>query len=208
MRVEQRIGRIDRLGQQNETIRIINLHYEDTVEADVYRALRERIGLFESVVGSLQPILAQLPRMISKTVLSGETRDDRSRANAIDAIEQQARAAEGKGFDIDSVTDEDLAMPERVPSSVTMEDLDRMIGLSDLLPAGTDIQPMRRREYGLLAPGMTERLRVTTDPDYFEEHAESLELWSPGNPLFTHPEFMTQVDKPRPGKTLKDILDE
>ena len=208
MRVEQRIGRIDRLGQQNETIRIINLHYEDTVEADVYRALRERIGLFESVVGRLQPILAQLPRMISKTVLSGETRDDRSRANAIDAIEQQARAAEGKGFDIDSVTDKDLAMPKRVPSSVTMEDLDRMIGLSDLLPAGTDVQPMRRREYSLLAPGMTERLRVTTDPDYFEEHAESLELWSPGNPLFTHPEFMTQVDKPRPGKTLKDILDE
>ena len=208
MRVEQRIGRIDRLGQQHETIRIVNLHYEDTVEADVYRALRERIGLFESVVGRLQPILAQLPRMISKTVLSGETRDDRSRANAIDAIEQQARAAEGKGFDIDSVTDEDLAMPERVPSSVTMEDLDRMIGLSDLLPAGTDVQPMGSREYGLLAPGMTERLRVTTDPDYFEEHAESLELWSPGNLLFTHPEFMTQVDKPRPGKTLKDILDE
>ena len=208
MRVEQRIGRIDRLGQQNETIRIVNLHYEDTVEADVYRALRKRIGLFESVVGRLQPILAQLPRMISKTVLSGETRDDRSRANAIEAIEQQARAAEGKGFDIDSVTDEDLAMPERVPSSVTMEDLDRMIGLSDLLPAGTDVQPMGSREYGLLAPGMTERLRVTTDPDYFEEHAESLELWSPGNPLFTHPEFMTQVDKPRPGKTLKDILDE
>ena len=114
MRVEQRIGRIDRLGQQHETIRIVNLHYEDTVEADVYRALRERIGLFESVVGRLQPILAQLPRMISKTVLSGETRDDRSRANAMDAIEQQARAAEGRGFDIDAVTDEDLAMPERV----------------------------------------------------------------------------------------------
>ena len=54
---------------------------------------------------------------------------------------------------------------------------------------------MGSREYGLLAPGMTERLRVTTDPEYFEEHAESLELWSPGNPLFTHPEFMTQVDK-------------
>ena len=208
MRVEQRIGRIDRLGQQHGTIRIVNLHYEDTVEADVYQALRERIGLFESVVGRLQPILAQLPRMISKTVLSGETRDDRSRANVIEAIEQQARAAEGKGFDIDSVTDEDLAMPERAPSSVTMKDLDRMIGLSDLLPGRTDVQPMGRREYGLLAPGMTERLRVTTDPDYFEEHAESLELWSPGNPLFTHPEFMTQVDKPRPGKTLKDILDE
>jgi SNF2 family DNA or RNA helicase len=43
MKVEQRIGRIDRLGQQHESIRIINLHYSDTVEADVYTALGQRI---------------------------------------------------------------------------------------------------------------------------------------------------------------------
>ena len=78
---------------------------------------------------------------------------------------------------------------------------DRLPVRFDLLPTGTDIQPMGRREYGLLACGMT------TDPEYFEEHAESLELWSSGNPLFTPPEFITQVDKPRSGKTLKDILD-
>ena len=53
------------------------------------------------------------------------------------------------------------------------------------MPPGTDVQPLGHREYGLLVSGMTERLRVTTDPEYFEEHAESLELWSPGNPLFT-----------------------
>ena len=93
MWVEQRIGRIDRLGQRHETIRIVNLHYKDTVETDAYRALRERIGLFESVVGRLQPILAQLPRMISQTVLSGENRDARKRANVMDAIEQTAREA-------------------------------------------------------------------------------------------------------------------
>src|SRR5882672_7229641 len=39
MRVEQRIGRIDRLGQEHKKIRIINLHYEGTIETDVYRAL-------------------------------------------------------------------------------------------------------------------------------------------------------------------------
>ena len=60
MRVEQRIGRIDRLRQKHEIIRIVNLQYEGTVETDVYRALRSRIGLFESVVGRLQPILASL----------------------------------------------------------------------------------------------------------------------------------------------------
>ena len=207
MRVEQRIGRIDRLGQQHEIIRIVNLHYADTVETDVYRALRNRIGLFESVVGRLQPILAQLPRTISAAVLSGSGREDAERARVVDTIEQQTREAEGQGFDIDAVTESDLAMPARTPSPVTMEDLDRVIGSSDLMPPGTDVQPMGRREYGLLAPGMTERLRVTTDPEYFEEHAESLELWSPGNPLFTPPEFTPRADEPPADKTLKDILD-
>ena len=207
MRVEQRIGRIDRLGQRNETIRVINLHYEGTVETDVYRALRKRIGLFESVVGRLQPILARLPRTISQTVLSGESRDARERANVVDAIEREAQERRSAGFDIDAATESDLAMPARPLSIVTMEDLDRIIGASDLMPPGVDIQPMGHREYGLLAPGMSEPLRVTTDPEYFEEHAESVELWSPGNPLFVPPEFAESVELDPSHSTLKDILD-
>ena len=64
MRVEQRIGRIDRLGQTHPAIRIVNLHYEGTVETNVYRVLCSHVGLFEAVVGPVQPILAQLPRTI------------------------------------------------------------------------------------------------------------------------------------------------
>ncbi len=66
---------------------------------------------------------------------------------------------------------------------------------------------MRNQEYGLLAPGMTERLRVTTDPVYFEEHVESLELWSPGNALFVPPEFTANAESTPSERTLKDILD-
>ena len=207
MRVEQRIGRIDRLGQENRIIRIINLHYEGTVETDVYRALRNRIGLFESVVGRLQPILAQLPRTISEAVLAGESRSPDERSSIVDEIERQARERESHGFDIDAVTETDVSMPERPPSSVTMEDLDRIIGMQDVMPPGTDIQPMGHREYGFLAPGMTESLRVTTDPEYFEEHAESVELWSPGNTLFAPPETTVRKGKPPNDSTLKDILD-
>ena len=82
MRVEQRIGRIDRLEQQSPTIQIVNLHYEDTVETDVYQALRDRIGLFETIVGRLQPILAELPRTITDAPESAATAgrsEDRSR---------------------------------------------------------------------------------------------------------------------------------
>ena len=209
MRAEQRIGRIDRLGQQHQIIRIINLHYEDTVETDVYRALRNRIGLFESVVGRLQPILAQAPRAIIRCRVVGQRTRRRfgARPNAADTIEQRAQEAEGRGFDIDAVTESDFAMPERAPSPVTMRDLDRVIRSPDVMPPGADVQPLGPQQYGLLAPGMIRSLRVTTDPEFFEENTESVELWSPGNPLFTPPEFMTQTDEPPADKTLKDILD-
>ena len=206
MRVEQRIGRIDRLGQEHPVIRIVNLHYEGTVETDVYRALRSRIGLFETVVGRLQPILAQLPRTIADAVVSGSGREGLERASVVDAIERRAQEAEAGGFDLDAVLDGDLTLPDRPPSPVTMEDLDRLIGSPGLMPPGTDVRPLAPREYGLLAPGMSERLRVTTDPAFYEEHAESVELWSPGNPLFSAPEFMAVSEELPEQETLAELL--
>ena len=209
MRVEQRIGRIDRLGQEHRTIRIVNLHYADTIETDVYQVLRDRIGLFQSVVGRLQPILAQLPRTITSAVLAGSGRDSAGYANALQDIELQTRAAETGGFDLDAVLDEDLAMPARSPSPVTMEDLDRVIQAPHVMPPGTEVRPLGPREYGLLAPGMQDHLRVTTDSDYYEANAESVEFWSPGNPLFQPPELLppaTDLAEDTAGN-LHDLLD-
>ena len=225
MRVEQRIGRIDRLGQAHSAIRIVNLHYKGTVETDVYRALRSRINLFEAVVGPLQPILAQLPRTIAGAVLAGGGRrregarrlaaeqapvsGTAGHADVVEAVERQVREARASGFDIDATVDADVTMPVRASSPVTMEDLDRVVASGDLMPPGTDVQPLGHRQYGFLAPGMRERLRVTTDPGHYREHSESVELWSPGNPLFTPPEFVTEAtqDTFPPGTTLRDVLD-
>jgi ERCC4-related helicase len=44
MRVEERIGRIDRIGQRYPTVRIHNFYYDGTVEAKVYRKLRDTFG--------------------------------------------------------------------------------------------------------------------------------------------------------------------
>ena len=38
---------------------------------------------------------------------------------------------------------------------------------------------------------MANPIRITTRPDYFDEHSDSLELWSPGNPSFPMPEGVT-----------------
>ena len=57
MKVEQRIGRIDRIGQRRPKVRARHFMYSGTVESDVYSALGDRIDWFETVVGDLQPIL-------------------------------------------------------------------------------------------------------------------------------------------------------
>ena len=68
MKVEQRIGRIDRLGQQFETIRIINLMYADTVEADIYQTLRNRIVNWRSFRGSGRRRHGHRPSLISSAI--------------------------------------------------------------------------------------------------------------------------------------------
>ena len=211
MRVEQRIGRIDRLGQQHPVIRIVNLHYEGTVETDVYRVLRDRIGLFESVVGPLQPILSRMPRTIRDAVLArgGGGPDDGAYLAA--RIESELEEVEG-GFDVDAAVDAeglDLSMPNRPRSPVTMDDLDRLIRSPELMPPGTEIRLLGQREYALQAPGMAQELRVTTDPAYYAEHTESVELWSPGNPLFQPPDFATADAHDFPtDATLASLLDQ
>lgn len=68
MKVEQRIGRLDRFGQTRPVF-IYNLFCEDTVEARVVSVLTQRIGLFEESVGSLDPILGEVEREIEQLVM-------------------------------------------------------------------------------------------------------------------------------------------
>ena len=44
------------------------------------------------------------------------------------------------------------------------------------MPPGTEARPLQHREYALIGPGMKKEVRVTTNPEYYEEHAENVEL--------------------------------
>lgn len=188
MRVEQRIGRIDRLGQEHAKIRIVNLHYDGTVETDVYSALRRRIHLFESVVGRLQPILARVSSVITNHVLGRHAQDPGVRAALTDELEQEAEAATREGFDLDAMLDSDLQEPPHPIPKLTLPDLDMVLQRSDSLPAGLIVKKLQEGEYSYQAPGMSNPVRITTRPDYFDEHSDSLELWSPGSPSFPIPQ--------------------
>jgi len=54
MKVEQRIGRIDRIGQKHEEVRVLNLCYADSAEQIVYDRLLNRLAEADRVVGRQQ----------------------------------------------------------------------------------------------------------------------------------------------------------
>src|SRR6185295_7418694 len=56
MRVEQRIGRVHRLGQEHP-VRVINLVARGTIEAYVLEILDRKIRMFELIVGEMEEIL-------------------------------------------------------------------------------------------------------------------------------------------------------
>jgi SNF2 family DNA or RNA helicase len=58
MRIEQRIGRVDRIGQQCDRIKILNFLTKGTIEEYVYLVLEEKLRVCEDVLGSFEsPVL-------------------------------------------------------------------------------------------------------------------------------------------------------
>ena len=107
MRVEQRIGRIDRIGQRYDEVTILNYSYEDTVETDIYERLDARIGLFENVVGDMQPILSGVSSQIRTATLEMDRdespdaveRADQEISDRIRAQEESERVDVGESLD-------------------------------------------------------------------------------------------------------------
>jgi SNF2 family DNA or RNA helicase len=183
MKIEQRIGRIDRLGQRNERIRIINLAYKGTVEADVYFIAGARINLFQGIVGKLQPILSRLPKQIEEVLLT--TADNRAalRQRFLADVETQINNAEIT-LDIDEAAAGSLEVPEMPAPAVSMEQLENTFRLGNHIPQQADWNPLDPRSYNVKLAGMQQGTRVTTDPDVFEYSGENHQLFSPCGPLY------------------------
>lgn len=69
-KIEQRIGRIDRIGQQEEQILIWNLVYEDSIDDRVYERLLDRLGAFRQALGSMEAVLGEEMRKLAYELLS------------------------------------------------------------------------------------------------------------------------------------------
>lgn len=95
MRVEQRIGRVHRLGQKND-VKIYNLSTQGTIEEHILNLLHEKINMFEMVIGQLDVILERfeknssleknLEKSIYKIILESAT--DEEIASKVDSLGQ------------------------------------------------------------------------------------------------------------------------
>jgi SNF2 family DNA or RNA helicase len=81
MRIEQRIGRVHRLGQQREVV-VCNFALRDTIDDYVLQLLYEKISLFTLTIGALETILAEtqdaeldVEERILDALLRGPSRD-------------------------------------------------------------------------------------------------------------------------------------
>lgn len=70
MVVEQRIGRLDRIGQESESILIFNLSMPGTIEDRVLERLYARIKVFEASIGDLEVILGEEVRSLTQALFS------------------------------------------------------------------------------------------------------------------------------------------
>ena len=92
MRLEQRIGRVDRLGQKKEKVTILNLIYEDTIDKRIYDRLYERLQIGRRALGELEAVLGEPMRDITIKLFDPTlTAEQKERA-----LEQTAQALENR----------------------------------------------------------------------------------------------------------------
>ncbi|MGH4015561.1 MAG: helicase-related protein [Pseudonocardiaceae bacterium] len=133
MRVEQRIGRVDRIGQMN-TVQVFNFWVKGTVEERVLNVLERRINVFVETVGGLDPILGDTERDLRKILQLGGEERERALLRFGEQLERklhQARTAEEKLRDFimetKSYSQEIARQITQGASSITPADQERFV---------------------------------------------------------------------------------
>jgi superfamily II DNA or RNA helicase len=132
-KIEQRIGRIDRIGQEAPKILIWNFIYAETVDDRVYTRLLQRLNIFERALGSMEMILGDEIRSLSYELLSHNLTPDQEQ-DRIDkarvAIENVNRMHEKLEAEASSLIAHGDFIQNKVKAA---KELDRYIRGNDLL---------------------------------------------------------------------------
>ena len=192
MRVEQRIGRIDRIGQRHEEVHVKNYFFKDTVEARVYERLSARIGWFEDVVGTLQPILHNVGRAIGKLAMMERHERDATFGDTVSALESQARTHDQEVIDLDEMVDHGTPASGGPESPTTLGDIEHAFLNSEL--TRHRFQPHATIPDAYWLRSGPDARAVTFRPTVFDRHPSTVELLTYGNPTFD--DLLLEVAEP------------
>lgn len=214
MRVEQRIGRVDRIGASYRDIHVTNYFYTDTVEEAVYHGIRDDYGDFTTMIGTAQPVLGAVEQTIQQLALAGtgpaqmEIGDDGNSATStavasavrglradIDKAHEQAVHTEDIG---DQPEGQPLARPhdegaaERViidpppilQPAVTMTGLEHILTNNPLTKGMLVPLDGRPKVFAVSAPGDTAATVLGTFDSATYEDNDDLVWLSYGQPAF------------------------
>lgn len=113
MKVEQRIGRIDRIGQKHRDIYVLNLCYQNSAEEIVYGRLLSRLNQAGYIVGrqqfSLLPVTDEEFRQLAMGELSSEDLENRAK----ERLQQQKERADRMEIQAKDLYDIYMRMGER-----------------------------------------------------------------------------------------------
>ena len=223
MRVEQRIGRVDRIGQEHP-VTIFNIHVQGTIEGRILDVLERRIRLFEESIGGLDPILGDAEADI-KTALraaADERGDELDRvAERLEQRVRQARVAETqlKDFILDtksySAEIAQTALQQR--QSVSQAEFERLITVLlrsvntwvENNPVGVErrihFHPPFTEDHKELIEG-EERRRVCFDPRTFVD-SEHIEYFGFGHPIIDVMVKHTIEEQHEGASAIRQLLD-
>ena len=190
MRVEQRIGRIDRIGG-HPSVHIVNMLVRGTVEERIYSGIRDDFADFESIVGAAQPVLAQTEEAIRAAALEGGPDRDAVLAEQAQALIDAARDAQTAAVNLDTFQQDVNAWQ---PAAPLEGETDGGTDWSDRLRSVLTTHPVLGQRFEPLGGDLwryeDERGSewiVTFDRKVAETTAEDVALFVWGHPAFPTP---------------------
>ena len=136
MEIEQRIGRLDRIGQESPVIRIYNFWIEGTIEQRILDRLYSRIDIFERSIGELEMILGDEMSALERDILSKKlTPEEEEKLIEEKAVAITARLVELERLEknaaqfigTDQFFDDEVAMIKERRRFITGEQMQRFI---------------------------------------------------------------------------------
>lgn len=112
MKVEQRIGRVDRIGQQAEAISVVSLICGNTIEEQIYERLYRRLITIEQTLGAFESILGSEISKLEQRLLDPKLSDD-----------ERAREVERRALAIEERHRQEAALEEEAPGLIAHGDM-------------------------------------------------------------------------------------